>query len=83
MKGYKKNHNEYCVLCGVPQTNHLMVNHLFYSNLEYKDVTDDRSFCKICGQKKETHTELLHSFQTVSTKIEKNRQSINVCYHIF
>jgi hypothetical protein len=57
MKGYKKNHNEYCVLCGVPQTNHLMVNHLFYSNLEYKDVTDDRSFCKICGQKKETQCE--------------------------
>ena len=63
--------SEYCVLCYIPKNNHWIVNHLFYSNLEYKDTTGDKSKCKICGQKEENHINMLHLFSHKPNKIEK------------
>ena len=44
--------SEYCVSCGIKKESHWMVNHIFYSNLEYKDISGDKTICKLCGQTK-------------------------------
>jgi len=62
---------EYCVSCGIPKNNHWMVNHLFYSNLKYKDVSGDKSKCKICGQTETNHSCMLHPFSHKPSQIEK------------
>jgi len=63
--------SEYCVSCSIPRDNHWMVNHLFYSNLEYKDTSGDKSKCAICGQKEDNHKGMLHPFSHKPSRIEK------------
>ena len=64
----------YCVSCGIQKNNHWMVNHLFYSNLEYKDISGDKTLCAICAQKEVNHKGLLHPFKHIKTKYVSIKQ---------